>query len=1222
MEKTLSLFHKIKSVVGYSIASVVIIIALGVSGVRLVLTTANLYQDEVEQLASSLLKQPVKIARMDAKLSGLMPTLIFYNVQLLSEKTKKPLFSLVQIDVGLSFEELLLNQKIKPEQITVRGMDLRVTRTVEGEFKVKGFDLDGLSKIGENESSSIFENWLLRRGEVGLEDSTFTWVDKQNAGITWFFDDINFLLKKNQDRYQFSLSSKLPHVLGDKMNLSFDLNGDITKPTTWNVKAFIESEGFNLSPVKSYIENTSFELIDGVTDIKLWLDWENEKLKQLSGNVKLNDFTYRFNKNKTVKLKHVSGIFDSHQDENRTWDVSVEEFNYESDTKVLNESKFSLNFNYKNENIKTFYIKANSIKLGTLSKIVTDNHLVKQKHENTINHLNLRGDIHDFYIAWIENKLYKVKANFNDFGLNSWKNIPELEGMSGSISYEEQEGVISLSTKGSVVGFPYLFRENFKFDQLSADIVFSSTKQGLLFNIKNLLAKNTEVDTSSIAKLWVPLGNSSPHLDFQTYFSKGDVSKIAHFLPVTIMEEGLVDWLEKSLPKGKVDNGTIIFNGKLNDFPFNNKEGVFSVDVEASDLTISFENEWPEITNAKVIGNFTGQGLKVNLLTGETENNILYDSYAEIESFSSVDLNLKISASGSSYSAMQYLVNSPILSKNKNTIDTMKFSGDVAVAVELNIPIDDAVRKQKSISYSGSAKLSKASLFMLNNKVDITNGSGILYFTEKKLSSENLIANVLDERSIFTVSSTPKNKRINIAIKGKMKPGLILKRFDIPGAKNITGKTSFQANMTFPGALEKNIYPKLSVNSNLVGVKSNFPEFFNKRKNKKERFNFTTVFTSPKKTQLGINFANNGSAIIELDQSKKFNYLKKGAISFSDKKAILPNKNILYVDGSINKVTPSKWLDALELNKIKGEHPFFVNPIVFNFDTLGMHTVKDTKKVANTHVTNPRKLPMFEGIVKKLYFDNIFLGRLDFKLSKVKKGLYFDELILSSKNMKLFSHGGWSYTNGNHKTDIDFTLSSNDFGGMLTDLGFSEIIRKGISQASGKLNWWGAPTQFSLNKLNGDIQLKLKKGNIKEVDAGAGRLLGLFSLSALPRKLLGDFDDSFDSGFSFDTAEGRIKIEDGDAYTDGFEINSPVAEVSISGRTGLADKDYENIVEVIPDVGGGLAGITALLVNLPAGIGLWLVDKITGEQFDSASEKIYEVSGSWDDPEFSLIEDE
>ncbi|MCK5387124.1 MAG: hypothetical protein KAJ39_08050 [Gammaproteobacteria bacterium] len=1221
MAKYHPLFHKFKSIVGYSIASVVIIVALGVSGLRLILTTANLYQQEVEQLASSLLEQPVKIGRMDAKLSGLMPTLIFYDVQLLSKKTKRSLFSLAQIDVGLSFDELLWHQKITPEQVTIRGMNLHITRKVDGSYKVKGVDLEGLSKVGESESNSLIENWLLQQGEVGVEDSSFTWIDEQNAGHTWYFDDINFLLKKSQDRHQFLLSSQLPRVLGDKIKLSFDLEGDITTPSTWKLKAFVESKGLNLRPVQTYIKNTNFKLINGVADFKLWLDWENEQLKQLSGDVKLHDFSYHFNKKKIVKLNIVSGVFDSFKDENNTWNVSVDKFNYESDAKALNESKFSLSFNYKGENIETFHVKANYLKLGTLSKIVIDNHLVKQKHENIINNLNLRGEIRDFDIAWKENELHKVNADFSGFGINSWKDIPKVVGLSGSISYEQQEGVISLLTENAVVGFPGLFRKDFKLDQLSADIVFSNTKQGLFFDTKHLLTKNTEVDAVTNVKLWMPTDGSSPHLDLQTYVSKGDISKISHFLPVTIMNKDLVSWLDQALPKGNVDKGTIVFNGKLNDFPFDNKEGVFFVDVEASDLTVNFRKDWPKITKAKLAGNFTGQGLKLHFLTAETENNILYDSDVEIESFLKAELDINIFATGSTYTAMQYLVNSPVLSEEEKIINSMRFSGDVAAEIKLNIPLDDEIQKEKPLTYSGSAKFSNASLFMLNDKIDITGGSGVLFFTERGLSSKNLVANVFDEKAMFTVSSTLKDKNIKIAVNGKMKPGIILKRFDIPGAKNISGKTNFAAEMTFPGNLVKNNHPTLKVNSDLFGVKSNFPEFLYKKEKTRGKFNFTTEFSAPDKVQFSVSLDNNGSAIIELDQSGTNNYLNKGAVSFSSKKAILPNKNILYVDGSINKITPSKWLEALELHKVKGNSPFFVNPVVFNLDELKILTTKNDKNTDNAQVADPGKLPAFEGIVKKLYFDDVFLGRLDFKISQKKQGLHFDEVILSSKNMKLFSHGDWRYSRGSHKTDMDFTLSSEDFGGMLTDLDFAAIIRKGTAQVSGKLKWWGAPTQFSLKKLNGDIQLKLTKGNIKEVDSGAGKLLGFFSLSALPRKLLGDFNASFESGFSFDTAEGEIKIEDGDAYTDDFEINSPIAEVSVSGRTGLADRDYENIVEVVPDVGGGLAGVTALLVNLPAGIGLWLLDKITGEQFNEASTRTYEISGSWETPEIVLIED-
>ena len=251
----------------------------------------------------------------------------------------------------------------------------------------------------------------------------------------------------------------------------------------------------------------------------------------------------------------------------------------------------------------------------------------------------------------------------------------------------------------------------------------------------------------------------------------------------------------------------------------------------------------------------------------------------------------------------------------------------------------------------------------------------------------------------------------------------------------------------------------------------------------------------------------------------------------------------------------------------------------------------------------------------------MFLGQLDFKISKRKNVLHFDEVAMQTNNMNVFAHGDWSLNKGKHKTKLDITLKSENFGSMLDDLGYKDLVEKGNVNTTAKIYWDGSPTEFSLSKLNGDVKLNLENGNIKNIDAGAGRLLGLVSLSSLPRKLFGDFKDTFKSGFSFDSAKGTIKVHKGNAFTDDFLVNSSVSKIMINGRTGLVARDYDNVIKVIPDVGGGIAGVAALLVNLPAGIGLWLFDKMTGEQFDEVSTRVYNVTGSWDKPKIDLIED-
>ena len=1222
MDKKAQVFHKIKSLLGYSIAIVVIVVALGVSSLRLLLTTANLYQTEVEELASSLLEQPVKIGSMDAKLTGLVPTLIFNNVEFISEVEKKTLFVFSRIDVGVSFKALIQQQEIIPEQLTIRGMNLHITRELDGDIKIKGVDLDGLSNsvAGDSRTTSFLERWLIQQSEIALEDSTILWKDNQTAGLPWLFKDVNLLLKNSIEHHQLSLSSNLPSALGDKIELEVDFEGDITKPATWEGKMFVKSNQLNLSPLRKYIKNKKFNINHGVVDLLLWADLDKQKIKQVSGKINLYDFSYQFENKKSTKLNYVSALFDSYQDINNTWSVSVDNFKYKNNTKNWDESKFSLVFDYDNEKIENLYVKADYLKLGELTQIAIDNNLVNAKVKGRLNHLKISGDVRNFYIEWVENKPHKIKADFSKLEVNAWKNFPEVKGLSGKLLFSDQNGTVSISSKNAVVGLPRIFRKDFKLNKINADINFVNTRAGMLFDVKKLKAENDHIRTTSYAKMWIPKNDDSPYLDFQTYVLDGDASKTPHYLPVSIMDKGLVNWLEKGIVSGKVNKGTIVFSGQLKDFPFNNNEGVFYADMNASNVTINYLAGWPKIENAEIRGSLTGQGMNVNLLTGNVEKNIIYDSKAEIKSFSNAALKLDISTKGSIENTVQYLVNSPILSNANKVVDAMSFIGSVKSNVKINVPLSKEAKKTQSLTYSGLASIENGSLFMLNNKFDITDSYGDVTFTEKGVFSEKILANIMGEKEYLSITTLKNHKSIKVSVSGKINPGDILQRFDIPGANKIIGRTSFKGDLTFP-LKSKNNYPVLQLNSNLVGIKSDYPDFLFKSENTKQKTKFEMVL-GKNKTQYELVLGNIGSTIFETVYSEKGMYIKKGAISISNEKAVLPNKNVLYIDGSIKEFTPSKWSNIFNKEKKSKVPASFNNPVILNLDELTINSDKGEANKKKLTISNPKNIPPIEGIIKKLKLNDSTFGRIDFRVSPTKSGMHFDEIILSSKNMKLDAFGNWDFSRGKHVTNMDVTVNSKNLGGMLTDLGYAGIIDKGKAQMLGKINWDAAPTQFSLSKLGGNVLLNVENGSVNNIDAGAGRLLGLFSLTALPRKLLGDFKDSFEAGFGFDEAKGKINFDSGNAYLDDFEITSSVAKIRVSGRAGLVARDFENTVEVIPEVGGGIAGITALLVNLPAGIGLWLFDKITGEKFNEASTRIYEVSGSWSDPIIELVKED
>ncbi|MCU7888296.1 MAG: hypothetical protein KZQ59_08715 [Candidatus Thiodiazotropha sp. (ex Lucinoma aequizonata)] len=157
-------------------------------------------------------------------------------------------------------------------------------------------------------------------------------------------------------------------------------------------------------------------------------------------------------------------------------------------------------------------------------------------------------------------------------------------------------------------------------------------------------------------------------------------------------------------------------------------------------------------------------------------------------------------------------------------------------------------------------------------------------------------------------------------------------------------------------------------------------------------------------------------------------------------------------------------------------------------------------------------------------------------------------------------------------------------------------------------------------KLFSSICLNVGKGQVNNVDLGVGRLIGLFSLNTLGKRLAVDFSDLFSKGLAFETIEGNFTLNDGDAYTSDLVMKSTAAVIDVRGRTGLANRTYDQKVVVTPNVSATLPLVGALAVDPTADVALGITQKLLGKLFDRIAMGNYEVSGSLDDPPFNQPE--
>ncbi|HZW59694.1 MAG TPA: AsmA-like C-terminal region-containing protein, partial [Woeseiaceae bacterium] len=165
------------------------------------------------------------------------------------------------------------------------------------------------------------------------------------------------------------------------------------------------------------------------------------------------------------------------------------------------------------------------------------------------------------------------------------------------------------------------------------------------------------------------------------------------------------------------------------------------------------------------------------------------------------------------------------------------------------------------------------------------------------------------------------------------------------------------------------------------------------------------------------------------------------------------------------------------------------------------------------------------------------------------------------------------------------------------------------------VSWSGGPREDFLSSLDGEFDVRFGTGQLVEVEPGAGRMFGLMSVVALPRRLALDFRDVLDKGFVFDEITGTFRVDDGNAYTCDLSLKGPAADIGIVGRAGLVAEDYDQSAIVSANVGNTLPVVGAVVAGPQVAAALLIFSQIFKKPLQEMGQVYYSIEGTWDQPQ-------
>jgi uncharacterized protein (TIGR02099 family) len=269
---------------------------------------------------------------------------------------------------------------------------------------------------------------------------------------------------------------------------------------------------------------------------------------------------------------------------------------------------------------------------------------------------------------------------------------------------------------------------------------------------------------------------------------------------------------------------------------------------------------------------------------------------------------------------------------------------------------------------------------------------------------------------------------------------------------------------------------------------------------------------------------------------------------------------------------------------------------------------------------DPSSLPPLHLVVGDLRLGTARLGQARLETWPTAHGMHIDQLRALSRSVQVSASGNWDGSATDSHTHMHIDFAADNLGDMLSALGFGDLFNGGKTHDELDATWPGAPSSLALANMDGRLGIEVSNGRIPDLAPGMGRLFGLVSLGELPRRLSLDFGDVFGKGLGFDSIAGDFVLADGNATTQNLKIHGPAAEITITGRTGLRAKDYDQQVTVVPHVGNSLPVVGAV-VGGPVGAAAGLaVQGLLGKGLNHAAMRRYHVTGTWARPVMTLVE--
>ena len=1230
----------------------------------------NDYRAPLADALRDALRTPVRIESVAAVRDGWRLGLRLRGVSLRDSDDGAPLASFAQAMVGLNLWRSLREWRLALSDIRLEGVNLTLEQGLDETLRLRA------DTGAENAASSLGEaaRWLFAAGRLDIIGERLTVRRPDGRAIKILHP--YFQVRDTAEGQRLTFTAELPAGLGDRLRLSVERQRtDGADPEAGQGAFRFEAGRLDLAGWPLPLPFSA-----GQAGLAISGDWRDWRPTRLQGHLRLRQASLKPEPRAALLESWLAATPDSEL--NVEWRAEETGWRLRGQARFgggQNEARPSFELSRAGE-----HWRGEGRDWRVQDVLAWAAPWLDESTRNWLAPLDPRGDLPEIALeAESGFDTYTATVQLSGVAGRPTHGLPGFDNLTGLLTATPAHGRLELDSRRVRVDTDGLLRVPISFDRLSGAIAWQRGADGLRLDSAGLELANPDLNGRFWGSVVLP-DQGEPVLDLGGHYQDVRIGReqAGRYLPVAVIPPDGMAWLDQALVGGRVATGDLTLRGPPARFPFDHDEGLFETRFQIEDAVVDYAPGWPRLEGLRASVTFRNRGVRIEaepgagrLLDAEVENLAVW-----IDDLERVMAQVKGRIKGPGASLWRGLRESPVGQELGGDLPDLRIAGHNTVDLELSVPADSRPSRVR-----GRIELSDNGVTLPAWALEFNRLRGEVEFTETDLKAENARALLRGEpvRIDLNLIGGEGRRELRGQLRGRVglraltgAPATALEAY-------IEGKSVWQAVLAVPTSRreQRNEPPfTLTLNSDLRGTAVRLPEPLGKDTDEARPFAMTLRPRGRDALELALEYGASVRAALELGGYPQSLRLERGELRVNAGVAKLPDAPGLAIiadlprwrldmpaalpestAADIEPKTAAWWdllrgVDARIGELALGDQSFSLMTLAAARHDSGLHvelegeglagrvTVPDQPTPArpinaalrrlhwhrapendsgSVVAPDPRRLPPLVLTVTDFQLDDKALGRLRVVAMPMAGGVRLPEIDLSSEQQRIDASGEWRWTLGGQLAQLRATLWSRALGETLAAFGYQDTgIAGGETEAELTAEWMGSLPAFAVERMDGSLKFQIGSGQLLNIDPGLGRMVGLFSVQNIMRRLTFDFSDLFQPGTSFDRITGDFAFSRGQAFTDNLTIEAPAARIDIHGRTGLRDRDYDQQITVTPRLVGGALPVAGVLAGGPAiGAAVLIAERLLQKGIEQATRYRYVLTGSWDDPVLESLQE-